>query len=139
MIGEQDAPDGQPGHKLGQDGDEDKQPPAAFAAHRLDGHGEKGRQPGPGHQGVIEGGEKALHSRHVQVAVIQNGPPVENPLIPVGRVGVGGVDALVVGEHEVLVFQHGVHRVGAVAGDGPEKAVDPLQQAGGLGGLGRLG
>ena len=48
-------------------------------------------------------------------------------LVPVGGVGVGGVDALVVGEHEILVFQHDVHRVGAVGGDdvedGPAGAV----------------
>ena len=114
VIGKQGAANGQPGQELRENGDEDEQSPSTLAADGLDEHGEEGQQARPGHQGIVKGGKQTLDPLgvgQIQVPIVQNGPGVKNPLVPAGLVGVGGVDALVVGEHELLVAPHHIQQV----------------------------
>ena len=109
MVGKQSAANAQPGYELGQHGDDDEQTLTALAANGLNDHTDEGQQTCPGHHGIIEGSEQTLgavqlHQR--DVTVVQNGADIHDPLIPVGLIGVGGVDTLMIGEHELLVVPH---------------------------------
>ena len=115
MVGEGDAADEEPGHQLSQVADDDEQGPGAPPPHRLHGAGEDGQQAAPADHRVDEGGKAGGVPRHRVVHIVEDGPDVEEPLIPAGGVGVGIGDAAVVGEHILLVFPHGADEAGEAA------------------------
>ena len=72
----------------------------------LGGAHQHGCQAAPTDHRIEEGGKAGSDSGHRVVHVVQDGPGIDQPLVPPGGVGVGGGDAVVVGEHILLVLPH---------------------------------
>ena len=75
-------------------------------AEGLGGAHEHGGQTAPAHHRVEEGGKAGGNAAYRVVHIVQDGPGVDQPLIPAGGVGMGSGNALVVGEHILLVLPH---------------------------------
>ena len=112
MILEGGPSNEEPGGQLREVGHHDEKGLPAAAPDVVDDEAHNGQQSAPADHRVGEGGKGRLAPRYGGVVqIVEDGPSVHDPLIPAGGVGVGVVDALVVGEHILLIFPHLMNEV----------------------------
>ena len=108
MILKGDAGDEHPGQELRQVAHQYKCGFLITPGNSLIPQHEQAQKSAPADGGVHKGADGGAGAVIKILKIVENGADIQHPLIPAGGIGMLGVDAGVIGEHEALVFKDNV-------------------------------